>query len=109
MGYFTISSVGFNNEFYFPHIINLGTGKTISEYIFSLDVDYYLEEKIHFLTLVQKYMTSNYISFYNENMEESIGKESMNILNEVKCLKGTKAHVIELFVGFAFNKFIKHK
>ena len=83
LGYFTISSVGFNNEFYFPHIINLGTGKTISEYIFSLDVDYYLEEKIHFLTVVQKYMTSNYISFYNENMEESVGKESMNILNEV--------------------------
>ena len=59
LGYFSISSVGFNNGFYFPHFTTLGTGKTLGEYIFSWDVDYYLEEKINFLTVVQKQMTSN--------------------------------------------------
>ena len=83
IGYFTISSVGFNKQFYFPHIIKLGTGKTLSEYIFSQDIDYFLEEKIEFLSVVQKNMTSNYIKNYNNKMDESINMEPMKTFDEI--------------------------
>ena len=83
IGYFTISSVGFNKQFYFPHIVSLGTGKTLSEYIFSWEIDYYLEEKKKFLSEVQKYMTSNYIKNYNEKIGETIEGDPMKTFDEI--------------------------
>ena len=62
IGYFAITSVGFNNAFYFPHISASGYGKTLGEYIFRWDIDYYLEEKLDFINLFQKMMSSNYLN-----------------------------------------------
>ena len=83
IGYFTISSVGFNKQFYFPNIITLGTSKTLGEYIFNWDIDYYLEEKIEFLSKVQKAMTSNYIDNYKEGLNNGTEIEPLNIFNEI--------------------------
>ena len=82
-GYFTISSVGFNKQFYFPNIISLGTDKTLGEYIFNWNIDYYLEEKIEFLTHVQKLMTSNYLNNYEEVLINNMDKELLNTFNEI--------------------------
>ena len=82
-GYFAMSSVGFNNVFYYPHITSLGTGKTLGEYIYNWDIDYYLEEKINFLNVVQKQLTSNYIVNYNKINEEDLSREPMNAFDEI--------------------------
>ena len=78
-----MSSVGFNTVFYYPHITSLGTGKTLGEYIYSWDIDYYLEEKLNFLNTVQKQLTSNYISNYNKINQEDLSREPMNGFNEI--------------------------
>ena len=83
IGYITMSSVGFNKQFYFPNIISLGMGKTLGEYIFNFDIYYYLEEKIHFLTKVQKQITSNYLKNYNESMKEDMDREPLDTFNEI--------------------------
>ena len=83
IGYFAMSSVGFNTVFYYPHITSLGTGKTLGEYIYSWDIDYYLEEKLNFLNTVQKQLTSNYISNYNKINQEDLSREPMNGFNEI--------------------------
>ena len=83
IGYITISSVGFNKQFYFPNIISLGMGKTLGEYIFNFDIDYYLEEKIHFLTNVQKQITSNYLKNYNASLKEDMDREPLDTFNEI--------------------------
>ena len=83
LGYFTISSVGFNKQFYFPNIISLGTDKTLGEYIFNWNINYYLKEKIEFLTNTQKQMISNYLKNYNETMVSKIDQEHLNSLNEI--------------------------
>ena len=44
IGYITISSFRLNKQFYFQNIITLGMGKTLGEYIFNFDIDYFLEE-----------------------------------------------------------------
>ena len=82
LGYFTISPIGFNHQFYFPNIITLGEGKTITEYIFNKYIDYYLEEKIEFLNKVQNKMTSNYIVNINQERRTNMDREALNYLNE---------------------------
>ena len=83
IGYFTISAVGFNQQFYFPNIITLGTGKALVDYIFNWDIDYYLKEKKYFLTTIQKQMTSNYAKNYIETFEKNRHKDSLNVFDEV--------------------------
>ena len=55
----------------------------MGEYIYSWDIDYYLEEKLNFLNTVQKQLTSNYISNYNKINEEDLSREPMNGFNEI--------------------------
>ena len=96
LGYFTISSIGFNHQFYFPNIISLGAGKTLTEYIFNKDIDYYLEEKIEFLNKIQKQMTSNYIVNINQERGTNIDREPLNYLNE-KYIDNNKKEVDQFF------------
>ena len=83
IGYFSVNAVGFNNAFYFPYVAILGTGKTLGEYIFNSEVDFFLEEKINFLNVVQKQMTSNYYNNFNESYTQSFDKEQLNAFNEI--------------------------
>ena len=80
IGYFSIVSIGINNAFYFPQMFSYGSGKTIEEYIFRWDKDYYLEEKINFVETISKYLTSNY---YKDIDKESLINEPMSIFNEL--------------------------
>ena len=90
LGYFSISSVGFNNVFYFPHITTLGTGKTICEYIYNWNIDYFLEEKMKFIKVIQKQLTSNYIRNFNDKVDKNIGYHSLNVFNEINVNNDTK-------------------
>ena len=80
IGYVAISSVGYNQAFYFPQIMNGHYKKTLGEFIFRLDNNYSLQEKTYFLTLIQKYMTSNYVKYFNK---EELKKDPMKILDEI--------------------------
>ena len=80
IGYFSIASVGFNNAFYFPQMSSSGYGKTLCEYIFRWDKDYYLEEKLDFVNIIQKIITSNY---YNSIDKQEIKDDPINIFNEI--------------------------
>ena len=63
-GYYFITSVGFNNVFFFPS--SRENPKTITENIFKWDLDYYTHEKIYFYENIQKILTSNYIDYIGE-------------------------------------------
>ena len=80
IGYFTISSIGFNNAFYFPQMALTGYGKTLSEYIFRWDKDYFLEEKLDFVNIIQRNMTSNYKRNIND---DKIKEDPIKIFNEI--------------------------
>ena len=80
MGYFSITSIGFNSAFYFPQMAIVGYGKTLGEYIFSWDRDYYLEEKLDFINIIQKNMTSNY---YTHITEKNIENNPFNVFDEI--------------------------
>ena len=79
IGYFSIVSIGLNSPFYFPQMFSYGSEKTLGEYIFRWDKDYYLEEKLDFLT-ISNLLTSNY---YNKLDKESLLYEPMKIFNEL--------------------------
>ena len=80
IGYITIVSIGFNNAFYFPQMSTNGYGKTTSEYIFRWDKDYYLEEKLDFVNIIQKNITSNYFKLIDK---EKIKTNPISIFNEI--------------------------
>ena len=80
IGYFLITSIGFNSAFYFPQMSTSGYGKTLGEYIFRWDRDYYLEEKLDFYNIIQKNMTSNYYTYINET---NIEKNPFNVFDEI--------------------------
>ena len=80
IGYFSITSVGFNSPIYFPQMSSYGYGKTLGEYIFRWDKDYYLEEKLDFANIVQKKMTSNY--YYKINWT-IIEKDPISVFDEI--------------------------
>ncbi len=80
IGYFSIVSVGQSNAFYFPQMSSYGIGKTLGEYIFRWDKDYYLEEKLDFFEVIHKILTSNYYKKLNiHNLE----LEPMNIFEDI--------------------------
>ena len=80
IGYFSITSIGFNSAFYFPQMSTVGYGKTLGEYIFRWDRDYFLEEKLEFISIIQKNMTSNY---YTHITEKNIENNPFNIFDEI--------------------------
>ena len=79
-GSFIISSVGFQNMFYYPYIKNKYYN-SISELIYSWSKVFYLCEKIDFIKNIQKTMTSNY--YKNIDLEE-IKNEPMEFFKPVK-------------------------
>ena len=80
IGFFSVLSIGLSKAFYFPQITSTGLGKTLGEYLFRWDKDYYLEEKLDFFEIIYKLLTSNYYSKLNK---ESFNSEPINIFNEV--------------------------
>ena len=80
IGYFSITSIGFHKTFYFPQMSSNGYGKTLGEYIFRWDRNYYLEEKLDFMNIIEKNMTSNYYTYINK---ENINSDLINVFNEI--------------------------
>ena len=80
IGFFTIVAIGQNNAFYFPQMSSYGIGRTLGEYIFRWDKDYYLEEKLDFVETIHKLLTSNY---YNKLQMDSIKLEPFNIFDQI--------------------------
>jgi len=74
VGYYLITSVGFNNVFYYPQM-NEFSSKTPTENIFRWDRKFYLEEKTYFMNHIQKLITSNYNSYINSNASSSLFDE----------------------------------
>jgi hypothetical protein len=64
-GYYLITSVGFNNVFYFPQMTYAIA--TPTENIFRWNRKFYLKEKTYFMNNIQKIMTSNYNNYLNQN------------------------------------------
>ena len=79
-GYFTIVSTGLNTAFYFPQMFSYGGGKTLGEYIFRWDKEYYLEEKLDFVETISKKLTSNY---YKNINNELFATDPMNIFDQM--------------------------
>lgn len=67
-GYFFISNVGFNNEFFFSL---KKVPKTSTDEIYLWENNYILDEKVLFYEKIRKIMTSNYL----ENISDSIYDE----------------------------------
>jgi hypothetical protein len=80
IGYFTIVSIGLNTAFYFPQMFSYGSGKTLGEYIFRWDKDYYLEEKLDFVETISKKLTSNY---YKKINNELLATDPMSIFDQM--------------------------
>ena len=80
LGYVSVSSVGFNQAFYFPQIMSGQYQKTLGEFIFRFDSKYFLDEKTYFLNTIQKYLTSNYIKNINN---EKIKEDPLSLLDEI--------------------------
>ena len=78
VGYFLITSVGFNKAFYYPQ--NIDDSKSPTENIFRWDKKFYLEEKTYFKNHIQKLMTSNYNNIINDDESSS----SDLIFDEIK-------------------------
>ena len=74
VGYYLITSVGFNNAFYYPQMSDFA--KTPTENIFRWDRKFYLEEKTYFTNHIQKLITSNYNNY--------IGDTANSIFEEIK-------------------------
>ena len=74
VGYYLITSVGFNNVFYYPQMSDFS--KTPTENIFRWDRKFYLEEKTYFINHIQKLITSNYNNY--------IGDTANSIFEEIK-------------------------
>ena len=78
VGYFLISSVGFNKVFYYPQITE--ETQSATEIIFRWDKKFYLEEKTYFKNHIQKLMTSNYNNIVNDDESST----SSFIFDEIK-------------------------
>ena len=81
IGYASILAVGCDSAFYFPQILSGQYTKTLGEFIYRFDNNYYLEEKTNFMKNIQKNLTSNYIKKININLIE---KEPMSSFDELK-------------------------
>ena len=68
-GYFFVSTIGFNYIFYFPQS---AFPQTITDNIYSWDLNYFLEEKTYFFNNIQKTLTSNYNNQIGNSMNEEV-------------------------------------
>ena len=75
-GYYLITSVGYNQVFYYPKMGN--NAKTPAEHIFRWDRNFYLQEKIHFINNIQKLLTSNYNKYINDDTNSLFGEIIIN-------------------------------
>ena len=80
IGYYLISSVGFNNVFYYPQMSD-SSSKTATEHIFRWERQFYLEEKTYFMNHIQKLITSNYNKIINENFYSAFEEIKINGVN----------------------------
>ena len=72
-GYYLITSVGFNNVFYYPQMTD--SVATPTENIFRWNRNFYLQEKTNFMNNIQKIITSNYNNYLNSNSTNSLFDE----------------------------------
>ena len=79
VGYYLISSVGFNNVFYYPQ--SNSDSKTATEDIFRWDRKFFLEEKTYFKNHIQKLITSNYYSYLNSSEDSNFEEIKINGVN----------------------------
>ena len=75
-GYFLITSVGYNNVFYYPKMGS--SAKTPFENIFRWDRKFYLQEKIYFMNNIQKLITSNYNKYINDDSNSLFDEIKLN-------------------------------
>ena len=121
VGYYLITSVGFNNVFYYPQ--NSDNAKTATENIFRWDKKFFLEEKTYFMNHIQKLMTSNYFRLINNARGSVFEEVKINGVNTsdqyfyfngekfyfslypvvLQSIKGVKEHVLTV-VYFYNNK-----
>ena len=78
-GSFIITSVGFQNMFFYPNILNREYN-SFSELIYRWTEIFYLSEKIEFIKKIQKRLTSNY---YKKIDIEKIKNEPMELFKPV--------------------------
>ena len=101
LGYVSVSSVAFNKAFYFPQIMSGQYQKTIGEFIFRFDNEYFLEEKTYFLNTVQKYMSSNYIKNINN---EKVKNQPLTLLDEI-FIDGSSGKYQKFYINNEENYF----
>ena len=104
-GYYFITSVGFNNVFYYPQMGN--SSKTVTENIFRWNRKFFLQEKIHFMNNIQKLLTSNYNKYINDNTNtnslfEEIVINGVNTSEQYFYINGKKFY-FSLFPVFLEN------
>ena len=88
IGYYFISSVGFNNVFFFPQ--GNDNPKTMTENIYRWDVDFILEEKTYFFKKIQKILTSNYINQIGNDLYEEVFVNGQNSSEQIFYIKNKK-------------------
>ena len=78
-GYFLITSVGFNNVFYFQQMSS--SIATPTENIFKWNRKFYLKEKTYFMNNIQKIITSNYNNYINNDNNSFFDEIKVNGVN----------------------------
>ena len=88
IGYFFVTTVGFNNVFYFPGgpISPLG----ITESIFSWNKGFYLYEKTFFNNNIKNIFTSNYINYLNDSIYGEVYVDGNNSDSQFFNINGEK-------------------
>ena len=123
IGYFFVTTVGFNNVFYFPGgpISPLG----ITESIFSWNKGFYLYEKTFFNNNIKNIFTSNYINYLNDSIYGEVyvdgnnsNSQFFNINGEkfkysiypivLDNLYGKKEHVFSIIYVYNERLFLEH-
>ena len=75
-GYYLITSIGFNNVFYYPKMSY--SMATPAENIFRWDRTFYLKEKTNFMSNIQNIITSNYNNYLNNNTNSLFDEIQIN-------------------------------
>ena len=114
VGYYLITSVGFNNVFYYP--LKSENARSPTENIFRWDRKFYLEEKTYFMNHIQKLITSNYYNYLQDSSNSLFDEIKINGVNTseqyfylngdkyffsiypvvLENLKGNKEHVLSI-------------
>ena len=81
-GSFVITSVGFQNMFFYPNILSEDYD-SFSELIYKWTETFYLTEKIHFMKNIQRKLTSNYYKYIKNNRINKIKNEPMELFKPI--------------------------